>query len=405
MALLPKSMPLPKLDIDWNAALRSPANIISALILAAGGVVFIMRFVWGLEGVAAIDNNNPWGIWIGFDLLCGVALAAGGYTCSSAVYLFGMKKYHSAVRPAISTAFLGYAFVVFALLVDVGRPWFLPAPVFFSQGTTSVLFEVGLCVMIYVTVLLVEWSPIAMEWLNWPMLKKLRQIVLRLTIPLTVVGVILSTMHQSSLGALYLIAPSKLHPLWYSSFIPVFFFFSSMYAGLSMVIFEGSLVHRSKSLVGKMDHTHHAEANDVVLGFGKAASYIMFGYLCLRITDVAMQNNWQYLFTGYGLWFLLELTCFIALPCFLYALGVREKRIPLIRLASVFAVAGIIMYRFNVSIIGFNWQLPSAERYFPSITEIIFSAFVVTMIITVYRFFATFMPVLFEHSDYKDAHH
>lgn len=401
---LSKSMPLPKLDINWGEFLRSPANIISGVILLAGLVVFVLRFTLGLGGVAAIDDNNPWGIWIGFDLLCGVALAAGGYTCSSAVYLFGMKKYHSAVRPAISTAFLGYFFVVIALLVDVGQPWRLPLPIFWSQGTTSVLFEVGLCVMIYVSVLFVEWSPAAMEWLSWKWLTPLRNLVLRLTIPLTVLGVILSTMHQSSLGALYLISPGKVHPLWYSSFIPVFFFFSSMYAGLSMVIFEGSLVHRSK-LHRKMDQTHLDEAGGVVLGFGKAASFIMFGYLCVRVMDLAMQNNWHYLLTGYGAWFVMELSVFVALPCFLYALGAREKRLGLIRLASVFAVLGIVLYRFNVSLIGFNWQLPSAERYFPSLTEIIFSAFVVTCIVSAYRFMATFMPILFEHARYKGDQH
>lgn len=400
---LAKHMPLPRLDVNWGEFLRSPANIVSGAILLAGLAVFVLRFTLGIGGVAAINDNNPWGIWISFDLLCGVALAAGGYTCSSAVYLFGLKKYHSAVRPAISTAFLGYFFVVIALLVDVGQPWRLPLPIFWSQGTTSVLFEVGLCVMIYVSVLFVEWSPAAMEWLSWKWLMPLRGIVLKLTIPLTVLGVILSTMHQSSLGALYLIAPGKIHPLWYSSFIPVFFFFSSMYAGLSMVIFEGSLAHRS-GLAKKMDHLHHAEAEGVALGFGKAASFIMFGYLCVRVMDVGMQNNWSYLLSGYGAWFLLELSAFVALPCFLYALGAREKRVPLIRLASVFAVAGIILYRFNLSMIAFNWQLPPAERYFPSATEIIFSVFVVTCIISAYRFMATFMPILFEHPGYRDGH-
>lgn len=153
-----------------------------------------------------------------------------------------------------------------------------------------------------------------------------------------------------------------------------------------------------------MDLLHNDEATNVVLGFGKAASFVMFGYLAVRIMDVAMQNNWSYLFTGYGAWFILELSVFVALPCFMYALGVREKRIGLIRLASGFAVAGIIMYRFNLSMIAFNWQLPAAERYFPSVTEIIFSAFVVTCIVSAYRFMATYMPILFEHPNYKDEH-
>ena len=144
---------------------RTPGNLITAVILAIGLLITIGRFGFGLGAVTNLDDNNPWGIWIAFDLLCGVALAAGGYVTSSACYLFGMKRYHSAVRPAILTAFLGYAFVVVALLYDVGQPWRLPYPLVVSQGTTSLLFEVGLCVGIYLTVLFIEWSPVGLEWL------------------------------------------------------------------------------------------------------------------------------------------------------------------------------------------------------------------------------------------------
>ena len=210
-------------------------NIVAGVIILAGLVVTFLRFTQGLGGVTNLDNNNPWGIWIGFDLLCGVALAAGGYTTSAACYIFGLKRFHSAVRPAILTAFLGYAFVVFALHYDVGRPWRLPYPIFVSPGTTSLLFEVGLCVFIYLTVLFIEFTPAAFEWLG---MKKIRKFVVKLTLALTIMGVILSTMHQSSLGALYTIAPSKLHPLWYSAYLPVYFFISSIFAGMSMVIFE-----------------------------------------------------------------------------------------------------------------------------------------------------------------------
>ena len=144
-------------------------------------------------------------------------MAAGGYTTSAACYVFGLKRFHSAVRPAILTAFLGYALVVFALHYDVGRPWRLAYPIFVQSGPTSVLFEVGLCVFLYLITLFIEWVPSAFEWLGF---RKPRDIIVRMTLALTIFGVILSTMHQSSLGALYLIAPSKLHPLWYSSYIP-----------------------------------------------------------------------------------------------------------------------------------------------------------------------------------------
>ena len=372
------------------------SNPLTALIIAVGLMVIVLRFTTGLGGVTNLDDNYPWGIWISFDLLCGVVLAAGGYATTSAYYLFGLKNFHTAVRPAVTSAFLGYAFVVFALHFDVGQPWRLVYPIFVSQGTTSVLFEVGLCVFLYVSVLAIEWSVAAFEWMGW---KTLRAIIVRLTIPLTVMGVILSTMHQSSLGALYLIAPSKMHPLWYSSFIPVFFFISSMFAGMSMVIFEGTLAH--KGLHSEMDEAHLRDADSIVLGFGKACSIVMMGYLFIRVFGVAMDNTWAYLATGYGAWWLLELLGFVALPAFMYAIGVREKRVRLIRFASALTVLGVILNRFNVSLVAFNYKLPAADKYFPHWMEIALSVFVVTLIITAYRFICTFMPVLREHPDYE----
>lgn len=392
----------------------TPGNALTAVFIIIGLLITIGRFGFGLGAVTNLDDNNPWGIWIAFDLLCGVALAAGGYVTSSACYLFGLKRYHSAVRPAIATAFLGYFFVVIALVYDVGQPWRLPYPLLVSQGTTSLLFEVGLCVGLYVTVLFIEWLPAALEWLlgiknapAWlprlrPHMFKIRKAILYATIPLTILGVVLSTMHQSSLGALFLIAPNKLHPLWYSPFMPVLFFISSMVAGLSMVIFEGSLSHRA--LHHKMDERHLAEADGVVLGFGRAASFVLIGYFAIKVMDMAMDNDWHYLATGYGVWFLVEVLGFVLLPAFLYAIGVREKRIPLIRWASALAVFGIVLNRFNVCLVGFNWQLPADQRYFPSISEIFLSIFIVTLIVTAYRFITAKMPVLYEHPDYKDAH-
>ena len=158
--------------IDKNK-LYTPFNIASGIILLIGAILTVLRFTGGLSMVTNLDDNNPWGLWIGFDLLCGVALAAGGYVTSSAVYIFGMKKYHSAVRPAILTGFLGYAFVVFALMYDLGRPYRLPYPFVVQSGPTSFLFEVGLCVALYLTVLFIEFSPAAWEFLGW---KKLRKI-------------------------------------------------------------------------------------------------------------------------------------------------------------------------------------------------------------------------------------
>jgi len=392
----------------------TPGNILTAVILGVGLIITVVRFTQGIGSVANLDDNFPWGMWIAFDLLCGVCLAAGGYFTSSACYIFGMKRFHSAVRPAILTAFLGYFFVVVALLYDLGHWYRLPYPIFWSPGTTSVLYEVGLCVACYVTVLFVEFSPAAMEWLNdqpIPPLNKflkkipwlaIRKVIVHWTLPLTILGVCLSTMHQSSLGALFLIAPGKLHPLWYSPFLPVFFFISSMVAGPSMVIFEGMFAHAA--LHHKMDETHLREADDVTLSFGKAAAWILLGLFMVRVMDIAMDNEWAYLSTGYGKLFLVEMLGGIALPALIYAYGARTKSVKAMRVGAVFAVLGIVFNRFNVCLVAFNWQMPSAERYFPSIWEICISIFVVTLIVTFYRFITWNMPILYEHPDFKGAH-
>ena len=338
----------------------TPFNVVAGIIIILGLIVTVLRFTKGLGSVTNLSDYNPWGIWIGFDLLVGVALAAGGFVTSAAVYIFGMKKYHSAVRPAILTGFLGYALVVIALNYDVGRPWRLPYPFIVQQGTTSLLFEVAACVALYLTVLFIEFSPSAMEWLG---LKRARSIVVRLTLLLTIFGVVLSTLHQSSLGALFLIAPAKLHPLWYSPYLPVFFFVSAIIAGLSMVIFESTLSHRY--FAHKMDEAHLKEKDTVALGFGKAASLVLAGYFIVKVIGISADNNWHLLATNYGLWYLVELLGFVALPCFLYAVGVRDKNIKLIRWTAALTVLGIMVNRLNISLVAFNWHLPSSERYFP----------------------------------------
>lgn len=379
-------------------------NIITWILLIVGLVATVIRFTKGIGAVSNLDDNQPWGIWIGFDLLCGVCLAAGGYFTTVACYVMGMKKYHSAVRPAVTTAFLGYAFVCVALLYDLGHPLRLPY-MFFFPGTTSVLFEVGLCVATYVTVLFVEFSIAPMEWLSskFKFLLKWRKLLIRVTILLTIFGMTLSTLHQSSLGALFLIAPGKLHPLWYSPFMPMFFFVSSMAAGASMVVFEGMLAH--KGVHKYMDETHLKEANGVVIGFSRAAAFILFAYFMLKFIDMLVQANIPYLSTGYGTWWLIEMFGFVLLPALLYAKGARDGNISLCRVASVNAVLGIVLNRFNVCLIAFNWQLPADQRYFPDIWEIAISAFVVTMIITAYRFIVYHMPVLYEHPDFKGEEH
>ena len=377
----------------------SPFGIVAGIIVIIGLILTFIRFTEGLAAVTNLSDYNAWGIWIGFDLLTGVALAAGGFVTSAAVYVFGLKKYHFAVRPAVLTGFLGYALVVVALNYDVGRPWRLPYPFFVQQGTTSVLFEVGACVLLYLVVLFLEFCPAALEWLG---LKKLRNLLIKLTMVLTIFGVILSTLHQSSLGALFLIAPSKLHPLWYSSYLPVFFFVSSIFAGLSMVIFESTLSHRF--FAHKMDEEHQKGREDLAFGFGKAASFVLAGYFSIKVIGLAADNNWHFLNTSYGYWFLVELLGFVALPCFLYAMGVRERNLKLIKWAAVWTVLGLMINRLNIGVIAFNWNLPAVDRYFPHWMEIGISVFLVTAGIIAFRVIVTLMPIFYEDPDYKGSH-
>ncbi|WP_300454874.1 sulfate respiration complex protein HmcC [Desulfobacula sp.] len=387
--------------MDEKNVFFTPFNVIAGGIVIVGLLLTILRFTKGLGTVTNLSNTQPWGLWIGFDLMCGVALAAGGYTTSAACYLFGMKQYHSAVRPAILTGFLGYATVLVSLLYDVGRPdrLIMAYPFIVQQGTTSLLFEVGLCVMLYLLVLFLEFSPIPLEWLG---LRKARTIAVKLTIMLTIFGVVLSTLHQSSLGALFLIAPSKVHPLWYSPYIAVFFFVSSIIAGLSMVIFESSLSHRAfHSNMGKP----YLEAHDpLVFGYAKAAALVLFGYFIIKLMGVAAGNHWTLLGTPYGIWFLVEVFGFVALPCLLFTIGFRDKNPGFIKSAAILSIIGIVLNRLNVSIITFNWQKPLSEKYIPSWMEVMLSIFMVTCLVLVFRFIVTRMPVFYDHPDFTNNH-
>jgi len=373
----------------------SPFNLIAGIIVLVGMILTVLRFTGGIGAVTRLDNNNPWGFWIGFDLLCGVTLAAGGYMTSAACYVFGLKRYRSAVRPAVLTAFLGYALVVIALGYDVGRPWRLPYSIFVSQGTSSLLFMLAVCMFLSVFVLAVECSPAAFEWLGW---RKVRGAVVKLTLALTFLGLILFILHNLTLGGLFLIAPLKLHPLWHSGYLPVSFFFSSIFAGMSMVIFESALAHRF--LRSQMDPAHRSESPHITLGFGKAAAWVMAGYVMIQVIGLAADNDWAALISPWGIWYLLELIGFVALPAFAYAVGVREHNLRLIRWTALWTLLGIILNRLNVCIIAFNWNLPPAQRYYPSWMEVVTSVFIVTIGILLYRFCAARMPILYEHPDY-----
>ncbi len=372
---------------DYARSHKTPWDVAIAIILLVGIPVIIYRFVFGLGAATHLSQATPWGLWIGFDMLCGVALAAGGYTLAAAVTLFGFRELRPVVRAAILTGFLGYVFAVIGLLCDLGQPWRIAYPLVYSWGTTSVMFEVGWCVALYTTVLAMEFLPAFFEWMGWTFPLRLLH---RIEIGAIVLGIVLSTLHQSSLGSLFLMAPGKLHPLWYSPYLPVFFFVSSIAAGLSMVIFESGISHRL--FHDRTDPDRPVDLDRIVLGLARGAAVVLFAYVFLRLQGLADGENWHLLRTGWGALWLVEVGGFALLPSLMFAYGSRHGRVKLVRVASIVAVLGVVLNRLDVSIIAFNRKHPFT--YFPSWMEIVGSVTIVTLGVVTFRWIVNRMPVL-----------
>ncbi len=382
---------------SYVRSLLTPFNGVAALILAVGLPLIVYRFANGLASTTNLSQTSPWGLWIGLDVLSGVALAAGGYTMAASVYVFGLEKYHPVVRPAVLTGFLGYLFVVIGLLVDLGSPWRLPVPIVYSWGTVSVMFEVAWCVCLYLFVLAFEFTPPVFEWLDWP---RARRFALSMALPLTILGLVLSTLHQSSLGALFLLAKDKVHPLWYSPYIPLFFFVSSIVAGLSMVIVESALSHRA--FRDQLDPGKHVDLDGITLGLGRGAAIVLFSYFFLRLQGFLDSGRWDLLNTRYGYWFLFEMFGFILVPSLLYAWATHYRKVGIVRATAAWTVLGIVVSRINLSIVAMNWSRPIA--YVPSWMEIVISLAVITMGILTFRWIVNRMPVLREDPAYRVSH-
>jgi Ni/Fe-hydrogenase subunit HybB-like protein len=365
----------------------TPFNIISIPIMLTGVVILVYRFIFGLGYVTNLSQDHPWGLWLGFDVVTGVALAGGAYVITFTVYVMRVEKYHSIVRATVLNGFLAYMFYGGALLFDLGRPWNAMNPFIGNNfGYASVLFLICWHFALYMVAAFIEFSPVIAEWLN---MEKARRFLKNLTVGTVILGVTLSLLHQSGLGALFLMAKPKIHPLWWSQFTPVLFFVSSIYAGLSMIIFEGTVSHRAFSHL--ITPKHHHTFDDIVFGLAKGAAITMFVYYVFKALLFIHEKQWDLINTVWGYWYLVEVIGFVLVPAFMFAFGYRHRSLNIIKTAAIMALLGVILNRLNISIIVFRWY--EAVRYYPSWQEITVTLMVICAEIWIFRWIVNRMPV------------
>lgn len=377
----------------------TPFNIISLPIMLLGLVLIVIRFWKGLGSITNLTQDVPWGLWIGFDVVTGVAFAGGAYVITFMVYILNMRKYKSIVRVTVLNGFLAYVFYAGALLLDLGRPWNVINPIIGNDfGYSSVLFLVAWHFLLYMIAELIEFSPAIAEWLG---AKRIHKILSGMTIAAVIFGITLSTLHQSGLGALYLMARDKIHPLWYNEFIPIMFFVSSIFAGLSLVIFEGSISHKVffKQISEKNRKSHHG----ILVGLSKICAVAMFAYFFLQVLVFVHGQRWEYLNTSLGYWYLTEMLGFVLLPMILFFYSYRKHNALLIRVAAIITMLGIIVNRLNVTVIGFKWDV--VPHYYPSWMEIVVTLAVIFTEVWIFRWVIHRMPVLKDPPSWaKDNH-
>jgi octaheme c-type cytochrome (tetrathionate reductase family) len=375
---------------------------LTLLILMGVGFSFgLTRMLFGLGSVTNLDNHNPWGIWIAFDVACGVALAAGGFTTAALVDIFGRRKYLPLLRPALLTAFLGYLWVAIALSFDLGRYWNIWRPIFNWQGN-SVLFEVGMCVTAYLIVLSVEMSPAILEGLKaridggeWgaTLLRRIEKPLLtlyagiRVILPLFILaGVVLSFMHQSSLGALMLIAPTKLSPLWNTPILPLLFLMSALMVGFPMVILESIYANISFGRDPEMELL--TPLTRVIPWFLGAYGAVKIGDLVVRHSQLNFLEN-----PGDTTSLAVEILLGVVAPFLLFLHPAVRRSMGWLFFTVALIIFGVVLNRINVFLVGYNAPY-TTTAYFPSVGEIAMTVAIVSSILFCYRFFVTFFPIL-----------
>jgi Ni/Fe-hydrogenase subunit HybB-like protein len=365
----------PKITV-WRA--------IFAAILVSGLYATYLRVFYGLGGSTNLSDKFPWGIWIAFDVMCGVGLAAGGFTLVAMVHIFNIEKYRPILRPAILTAFLGYSLVVVGLLYDLGRPDRLWHPLV-MWNPHSVMFEVAWCVTLYTTVLFLEFLPVVLEKFG---LHKPLQWIHKISVPLMILGVLLSTLHQSSLGTLFLIVPEKLYPLWYTPILPLLFYVSAIAVGLAMTIFESW--HSSRAFGRALELP-------LLMSMARVLAVVLSVYLWIRFLDLTHRHALALLAQNrIETWlFLLEIALLAVPTVLLYQARIRSSPGKLYACA-VMVVFGFIANRLNVGTTGL--EAGSGTHYIPRWSEVAVTLSIVATGFAIFRLIAEYFPIFEAHS-------
>lgn len=383
----PQARPAAKLVLSWPAI----GTWIMKALMGAGALIILLRFMFGIGTVSHLSDAFPWGIWIGFDVMSGVALAAGAFVIAGMAHIFGVKRLEPLVRPAILTGFLGYVLVILGLFVDLGRPYNVWRPLFSFQHR-SVMWEVGICVATYTAVLFIEFLPVILERVNrfQAVARRLPTVPLyhllrKISIVFVILGVVLSTLHQSSLGSLWVLVPTKLYPLWYSIYLPVFFWLSAVAVGLAMTIVESTLSAKA---------FHHGLHVDLLADLARWALYVLGIYLIVRVADLVQRDVWQLAFKAnvQAMAFWLEMGLGVLVPMIIFAIpSLRRKSRWLFTGAVLIVVFGVVLNRLNVSIVGM-WPW-SGEVYLPSWMEVVVTAAIISFGISIFALAARHLPV------------
>jgi Ni/Fe-hydrogenase subunit HybB-like protein len=349
-------------------------------VVALGAASAFYRFAAGIGAVSNLNDGYPWGIWIAIDVVVGTAIGCGGYAVALLVYVMNQGRYHPLVRPAVLTSLLGYGLAVLAVAIDLGRPWGLwKVPVMFWRWTGSPQLEVALCVATYVLVLVLELSPAALE--KWRM-ERLAGVVDRFMPWLLALGLLLPTMHQSSLGTMMLLPGPRVHALWSTPWLPLLFLLSCLVMGYGVVVGESLLAARA---FGRRYETV------LLADLGKVAMWVTAAWLSLRLVDVVLRGALPLVASGRGVVFLIETALHVAAVVLLASASRRAQPVVQLQAAMLLVLAGA-MYRVDTYLVAFQ---PGAHfSYFPAVPEILITIGILALEVALYVLAVKKLPIL-----------